>query len=145
MRIQRYSLAFIIAVVTAFAIASVLSEIPIEYRVPAVLASVALSAFCALKWFDFAVQRQTRKLLKEGDNNGIIGFHQLRCSDEYLTEITEVNESKHKLSAIKRIEETAEYAFIYITAMQAHVIPKKRIVSGDFGHFLTCLRSRTAQ
>ena len=87
-----------------------------------------------------SLDRHARRLYKEGTNRGVLGEHELECDDRGLVERTEVNESRQSWQGVERIAETESHAFIYISAMMAHVIPKASVTSGDPGQFLTQAR-----
>jgi hypothetical protein len=142
MRNQRFGL---IGVVSFLIVALCLLALPehsltqrLGIAVPLVLLN-GIIAYFLLKW---SISSQTRKLLSEGSNSGILGDHELRLDERGLTEITSVNESRHAYSGISRIEETSDYAFIYISSLQAHVVPKRKILDGDIGSFMSNIRKR---
>ncbi len=63
------------------------------------------------------------KKYKYGD--GVLGEHLLRFENNFIIEATDVNETKHSWKGVDRIEENREYIFIYTTALNAHIIPKR--------------------
>jgi hypothetical protein len=82
------------------------------------------------------IERLARDLLAEGGNRGILGVHEIRIDDTGVTEWTAVSESRHTWHGIDQIVETDEYAFLYISALQAHVIPKHAVIAGDPTKFI---------
>ena len=87
--------------------------------------------------YSVTMDRQVRRLYSEGMNKGTICQHELQVDESGLVERTEFNEIRHSWQGIERIAETDEYAFIYISAVAAHVIPKYSVSAGDSDEFLT--------
>ncbi len=79
-------------------------------------------------------------MLMAGSTEGVFGRHELELDEAYLTERTHVNEMRHALSALDRIEASEEHFFVYITSIQGHIIPKHRVVVGDADQFIQRLR-----
>ena len=75
-------------------------------------------------------------MLREGSGKGIIGEHILEQTDTELIERTSVNEMKTNIASLERIETSSEHAFIYISSIHAHVIPRLSVIEGDFDAFL---------
>lgn len=107
-----------------------------------VLVTLAL-LFSGLYWLIFSVyalpkslDRQTRRMYGEGANKGVLGQHEIEIDASGLWERSEVSETRHAWRGIERIEESDDYAFIYVTSMSAHVIPKQSVTQGDPETFL---------
>jgi hypothetical protein len=140
MRNQEYGSMGVWAMIAVVACLVGLPEFSLTVRLAcaAVLAVVIALGIRALsKW---SVASHTRQYLREGSNDGVIGDHELRIEENGLMELTSTSESRLAFSRIARIEETRDHAFIYISSLQAYVIPKNRIVSGDVVDFLARLR-----
>lgn len=86
------------------------------------------------------MDRQVRRLYKEGTNKGTLGQHELEIDDSGLVERTEVNETRHAWQGVERIVETDTHALIYISSMMAHVIPKRSVTVGDADAFIACAK-----
>ena len=140
MRNQRFGLIVFAACFSGAACVLLLSDLSFPLRLAIASVVAILSAMTVPLFFKRAIANQTQKLLREGSNEGILGEHELHIDERGLTEITSVNEARHALSSIARIEETDVYAFIYISTLQAHVIPKKKVQSGDIVGFMARLR-----
>jgi hypothetical protein len=74
--------------------------------------------------YDSSLESHVKKLIAEGPNAGMFGPHELTIETSSLIEKTDVNESRHAWSAIDRVIETDDYAFIYLSSVQAHIIPR---------------------
>lgn len=81
--------------------------------------------------------RLVRRMFREGDNKGIICQHELEIDDQGIVERTEVGEARQSWRAVERIEESDDHAFIYVSSMMAHVIPKRAVETGDVQAFLS--------
>lgn len=88
--------------------------------------------------------RSTRKgaerLYRDGRNVGMTGWHRLTISDRELKEESSGGSQTTRLEAIEKIAETREQAYIYVSAITAHVIPRDRVSKGDVDSFLAALR-----
>ena len=74
--------------------------------------------------------------IKQGTNKGTLGEHELEIDDNGLVERTEVTETRQSWHGVERIVETDEHAFIYVSSMMAHVIPKHSVIAGDPNEFI---------
>lgn len=82
------------------------------------------------------VERNARRLYKEGKNKGFLCSHELEVDASGLVERTEVNETRQSWQGVERIVETDEHVFIYVSSLMGHVIPKRSVVSGDVDGFI---------
>lgn len=85
-------------------------------------------------------EKQAMKRYKEGQNKSFLCEHILEIGENFLIEKTDQGEQSSLFSGIERICLTDEYAFIYIGAVMAHVVPIKRVSEGDFNSFIKELR-----
>jgi hypothetical protein len=58
---------------------------------------------------------------------------------------SEMLESFAGWSLVQRVEESEDFAFIYVTSLSAHVIRKNRVVEGDIAAFLDSVRARISE
>ncbi len=86
--------------------------------------------------YSLGIKTTTTKMFKEGSAKGILGEHILELTDTEIIERTSVNELKTMISFLERVETTSEYAFIYISSLQAHLIPRSSIIEGNLDNFL---------
>ena len=83
-----------------------------------------------------SMDRAIRRMCREGANKGLVGRHELEIDAEGLIERTEFNETRQSWRGVERIGETDDYAFIYISAIMAHVIPRQTVIAGDPDAFI---------
>ena len=104
-----------------------------------VAGAVVLAALCSVilnHTFAVSMDRQVRRLCKEGTNKSVICQHELEINDDGLVERTEVNETRHSWQGVERIAESDRHVFIYFSAMMAYIIPKESVTSGDPDQFI---------
>jgi len=86
-------------------------------------------------------RKQFDGLYEEQDSKGSICEHVVQISEEGIFEKTDVNERKDKWFGVQRIAVENDYAFIYVGANQAHIIPRKRIIEGNLDEFIETAKS----
>lgn len=93
------------------------------------------------------MRRAILKLLKEEKpGKGLLGKHTMIVSEEGLVERTAVGESRTSWAGVDRIEQNAEYIFIYTSAAAAHVVPKRAFGDGQAAEdFYRRVRTGTAK
>lgn len=69
------------------------------------------------------IKNSTAKKHTRGD--GVLGEHTIEIKENFLIETTDVNQTQHSWKGVDRIEENENYIFIYISPVNAHIIPKK--------------------
>ncbi len=76
-------------------------------------------------------------------DQGVLGEHTLEITEDGLVESTEVNRSLANWRTVFRILESRRYAYVYVSATNAHIIPKHKIpIEGSVDGFLVALRAR---
>jgi hypothetical protein len=80
-------------------------------------------------YYEWWIRHSSKKLYAEGQNKGVLGNHILAIDSEGVLEISDVGESRTMWSGIEKIEENDQYVFIYVGALQAHIIPKRAFMS----------------
>ncbi|MFL5496895.1 MAG: YcxB family protein [Gemmatimonadales bacterium] len=84
---------------------------------------VFLFQWCLERWLARGAIRQL--LNQERQDKGQLGKHRLVLDEEGIRESTAVGESRTRWAGVDRVEENADYIFIYTTPAAAHVIPKR--------------------
>jgi hypothetical protein len=95
------------------------------------------------KYYYWWRRRMVKKLYSEGSNEGYIGDHSLTADGNGIKEISGLGQTILHWSAIKKIEMNENHGFIYLTAISAIVIPKKKVFFGDFNSFWNVVREKT--
>jgi hypothetical protein len=80
-------------------------------------------------------RKQAAALWREGGNPIFEGAHVLRLEDAVLASVSPAGESRVPVRTIQRLETTADLLLIYMGAIQAIIVPRKRVVRGDIDKF----------
>ena len=90
------------------------------------------------------VRNMTQKMLSEGANDGMFGEHLIEVDDEGIRKRSRFRESYAAWPVVRRMEETDGYLLIYVSSIEAHVIPKKRVMEGDLAVLTGIVEERIA-
>jgi hypothetical protein len=97
-------------------------------RVNFVFLLIAFPVIAATQWY---LERRLMKhairqmLREEKPDRGLLGRHHITLSESGVIERTAVGESRTSCAGLDRVEQDADYIFIYTSAVGAHVIPKR--------------------
>jgi hypothetical protein len=69
--------------------------------------------------------RHTKKLIKEGRNESILGQHQMVLNDEGIVDKTTKGETKVSWSGINELKENDQYFYLYNSALSGYILPKR--------------------
>ena len=97
-------------------------------RVSVTFIVVAFVIAVIFQWlFETSIMRLLirRMLRDEKPERGHIGRHHLILSEDGVLERTAVNESRTSWAGVDRVEQNADYIFVYTTPSSAHVVPKR--------------------
>lgn len=81
------------------------------------------------------IKKNTRKLLREGENKLDLGKQELEVTSEGLSDKNEFGEGRLNWTAIENTVSLPDYYFIFVGAAKAIVLPKRKITDGDFEEF----------
>ncbi len=73
----------------------------------------------------------TKKLMSTSENSSMYGNRTMIFTEDGIEEKNAEANISLKWSMIKRLGETADYFFLYISAASAYIIPKKKIATID--------------
>lgn len=104
-----------------------------------------LLAFVGPWGFRSLNDRQVRKLYGEGTNKGAFGERELELTEDDLIERTLYGEQRTRLRAIEKVVMDGGYAFIYLIAVMAHVIPRDAVLDGDYEAFVERVKRGAAE
>jgi hypothetical protein len=141
-RKQYFGVFVITAAVIFFGFLMVFDDMDLLARIVLAGPNALVGGMLMYYWSKRSMPSQMRQLLEEGDNSSVFGQIELRLENDAFVEIGRSNESRYAFEGIKRVGETPDHAFLYTSALQAIVIPKEKIVTGDVGQFMTVLRRR---
>ena len=90
-------------------------------------------------------QIQRKQLLaryREGKNPVLEGPVVLGIDEDGLTSVNSMSQSRTSFAAVQRVADTPDHFFVYLGAVQAMVIPRRRVSRGDADIFVQELRRR---
>jgi hypothetical protein len=77
------------------------------------------------------VDRSLKKSFKEGKNEDLIGRRTMEFTDDTIVARSPLSESTVKTQVIEKFREDSNSYYIYISAIQAYVIPKRELKTQD--------------
>ncbi|MBJ8031528.1 YcxB family protein [Bacillus cereus group sp. N21] len=80
------------------------------------------------KCFYKLIERNIKKMLREGSYDNLIGKHNVQITDEGIIETNNGGETKLNWKGIEKVEENEAYIFIYVSSMSANIVPKHAFV-----------------
>lgn len=96
------------------------------------------------KYFIAVTKRRILKMIDESDNSSIYGMQSITLTDTGVEQESNTGESKTSWNGIERIDETKEYIYIYIGAMNAYLVPNRAFDDdAQRAEFLRILREKT--
>ena len=92
---------------------------------------VSIVGFFVVPHFNRAeVRRAYRKASREGDNKAILGLQTISLTPENVFIKTQGGESKYNWSSVDKVTQNDKYIFLYISSINAIVIPIKAFSDG---------------
>lgn len=81
------------------------------------------------KYFYAHVRRQTKKMIQEGKNEGLLGKHHLLMSEEGIFETTSNGETRIGWASLKECKEDEDYFYLYNSGLSAIILPKRDLTN----------------
>jgi hypothetical protein len=111
---------------------TVYGVVTVVLTVPAAI----LLYFC-IQWnFSRNVESAGRKLLAEGSNRSIIGWREMELVNNRLFVKLELIESSYDLRAIEKIVSDDRYTYVYVSSIQAFMIPMTLYPEDEYRQFV---------
>ncbi|MCZ2256932.1 YcxB family protein [Sporosarcina sp. G11-34] len=79
------------------------------------------------KYFYYLLMKNSKKLLKEGKNDGLIGERYMTLSEQGIIDVSSNGETKVNWAGIKSIQEDTNHYYLYNSAVSAYIIPKRAL------------------
>lgn len=73
------------------------------------------------------IERQAKKMIKEGKNDGLLGDHTLIMTEKGLVDSTAKGETRLTWSGIQQLKEDPHYFYLYNSAVSAYILPKRNL------------------
>lgn len=77
------------------------------------------------RYFYSFVMRNTKRFIREGKNEGLLGEHRMLLTEEGLVDSTTNGETKVTWAGIQAIDEDQYYIYLYNTSVSAYILPKR--------------------
>lgn len=82
------------------------------------------------------LEQYVRLLYREGQNRGVLGTHSFEIVDNGLLDVTSYYERTVFWNGIERIETVPGRTFVYLSAVNAQVIPEDSVKEGNYSAFI---------
>ncbi len=94
-----------------------------------------------LLWYPWAYRRNLRRIvagmMSEGKNRRLFGRHRVTISPDGIAESGEFGQSTTTWQAVERVVPDGEYAYVYLNALAAIVIPRRAFANpAQFDEFV---------
>lgn len=106
---------------------SLISEMPFLPLFITFLVTSILWVIFYPKYFYGLIVRNAKKMIKEGKNDGLLGNHQLKLTEEGLVDTSLNKETKVTWPGITSIRENDGYFFLYNSSVSAYILPKREL------------------
>jgi len=125
LKMQRFITPFVY-IVLAF-VFSKMMDVPLLYTlIPFAIVGVLWIIFYP-KYFYRVVVRQTKKMIKEGKNEGLLGSHTMFLNDEGIRDTNATGETKVNWSGILHLKEDHDNLYVYNSSVSAYILPKREL------------------
>jgi hypothetical protein len=82
------------------------------------------------------LRKRIVKKYSEGQNNGIIGEHELQIDADGLVEKTQLGEIRQEWDKIKSVVSHNDRTYIFVSDINAYILPKNSVVQGNYDAFV---------
>ena len=123
--LQRFLTPFFFIIISY--VYSVISDMPFLPLFITFLVTSVLWVIFYPKYFYSHIARNVKKMIKEGKNDGLLGNHQLKLTEEALVDTSSNKETKVTWSGITSFTEDDGYFFLYNSSVSAYILPKREI------------------
>ncbi|MFZ0443610.1 MAG: YcxB family protein [Bacillus sp. (in: firmicutes)] len=79
------------------------------------------------RYFYSYVIRNTKKMIKEGKNDDLLGKHHMILSEEGIIDSTSNGETKVTWSGIQTVSEDKHNIYLYNSSVSAYILPKREL------------------
>ncbi|WHY01416.1 YcxB family protein [Neobacillus sp. DY30] len=127
LNLQRY-VTPLVYLIFAYIFSSI-ADIPFLYAaIPFLIVGILWAVFYS-KYFYYTISRQTKKMIREGKNEGIIGEHTMNMTEEGIVDTNPNGETKVNWSGFIKLVEDESSLYLYNSAVSAYIIPKRDLAN----------------
>lgn len=125
LKTQRYAVPFVY-IIFSYIFAN-LADIPFLYAlIPFLIVGILWVIFYP-KYFQSRILSQTKKMIREGKNEGLLGEHTMTLTDEGIVDTNPTGETKVNWSGIIKLKEDDSNLYVYNSSVSAYIIPKREL------------------
>jgi hypothetical protein len=95
-------------------------------------------------WLRRYRRRMVLRMYREGRNPSLLGKCLYRIEPDGLAFASAVTEGKQRWAGFEKVVCTPDHAFLYVSAVGALIVPRARVVRGDYDAFVTAVRTHMA-
>lgn len=125
LNLQRFGIPFLYMIV-AF-ILSYVSELSLAYLLTVFSILGVIWIIFYPRYFYRSVKKRTVKFIREGNNEGILGKHEMTLTEEGILDVAENRQTSCSWEGIQRVTEDDYNLYIYNTSMSAYILPKREL------------------
>ena len=129
LNLQRFSSPIIFLIFSY--VFSIISDIPLLISFSTFLVMGILWIIFYPKHYYRHIIRNTKKFIKEGKNDGLLGDHTMTMTDEGIVDISSNRETKVSWSGIDRFKEDNENLYLYNSSLSAYILPKRELDNAE--------------
>jgi hypothetical protein len=138
LNMQRF-LTPIIFIVLSYVLSKVGNMSFFELFIAFLIVSILWIIFYPRYFYSYVI-RNTKKMIKEGKNDGLLGKHHMILSEEGIIDSTSNGETKVTWSGIQTVSEDKHNIYLYNSSVSAYILPKREL--DDVEGIKTYLKSK---
>jgi hypothetical protein len=125
LKTQRFATPFVY-IIFAYIFAN-LADIPFLYAlIPFLIVGILWVIFYP-KYFQTRILSQTKNMIREGKNEGLLGEHTMTLSEDGIVDSNPNGETKVNWSGIIKFTEDSSNLYLYNSSVSAYIIPKREL------------------
>lgn len=138
LNLQRF-LTPIIFIILSFVLSKVGGIHFLGVFIPFLVVSILWIIFYPKYFYSYMI-RNTKRMINEGKNDGLLGEHQMILSEEGIIDSNSNGETKVTWSGIKTLSEDKHNIYLYNSSVSAYILPKRAL--DDVEKIKTFLKSK---
>src|SRR5882724_9769508 len=96
------------------------------------------------RWFDRKVIRRSNQFLREGKTDSMFGRREIELLPDRVHIISPSGETTYRSSAITKIAETPDALLLYVSSIQALILPRRKLSEAEFQQATTFVQQHYA-
>ncbi len=83
------------------------------------------------KYFYNSIKRQSKKMIKEGKSDGLLGKHTMTLTEEGIYDQNGKGETKVNWSGIQFMKEDDDFFYLYNSSVSSYILPKRALTDEE--------------